>query len=1028
MVAVYDPEKLEEAEQTSTAIPPSDEVLSHAEKMGQPATTSDVSQSASGTADKGAVSPAATSHADKALTGAAKLGGAWSLARIYSTTLGNKKKKAGAGALITTILVFLTLTLTSGPFQFIHFAQLLQQFHLAGQENASDDRVSKLYRFIKSGGRANETRVGAIGSRMAKSIETQFNKAGFKPVYDGVGDSMTKVVVDRTSPESPFKGLNDADLERLFASEGVAYKKVPGSYELPMKTGIFERNGPTLKFLLKSTGSYKFATAIQAHVFGKWAGVTWHPLRAIDAKINDKLSLAEYWRTLREKYAKLIGLGAGPADILTDPRRQAEPVNPCAVPSDPGCTTKAYNDYLAKKAAVDAYNTKIDAYNADQLAQGNDPLKKGLAEVASNEGNAFKYQGRVATTIRNSLGGAGVKNSFLATAALCLINSMNNIYEKIKYDRMILPLMRVAWHAITLGNQLMNGTDGDTNQLGAYNQLFYDDKTGESWLNSATMQGELGQPQTTQSKKQSTQIKNLGFINQSSPLKPIIDAANGIIKPITGGTLSDGVGAICSTAGQALTLVATVVIAIASFGSSTFAEEIATALFQGVLFSYATQAAMNIFVALETGTAVNPWETGPNFANSANYGSRLAASSIGISHGGTALSAGDSGALKTAIDNEANREFRSKSLAYKLLSPDDPKSVFAKVLDSQAPTVYGNVTKISHSFLGLGKIFSVIPNLFAPKAHAATATGYNYGFPEYGFSINDLNDPAVEDPYANAKDVVTRILPANNWPGRIKNCFGVTISQQLLGGSGPDANTMVWTAVNSADIPNPYNLTDVGKQDNYNNKDNNCADTTEDWKKVRFFIFDSTMMDSASCFIEDDAQSCSNVGTSNSASSSGSGGGGSFSCSDTNNGIDQSPGVLRTEDQKYAPLIAAQAPGRSCPGSVTYPNAIPNDPTKEYFASCNDSNVCNIYTDSKGQYIRVKYRNPPLTGDTRFVYLNGTSTPPTTPPTSPGCPTGYTGTPPNCLPPGCGYNNHFRTWPEFGNLFTPKFFYGRIIC
>lgn len=110
-------------------------------------------------------------------------------------------------------------------------------------------------------------------------------------------------------------------------------------------------------------------------------------------------------------------------------------------------------------------------------------------------------------------------------------------------------------------------------------------------------------------------------------------------------------------------------------------------------------------------------------------------------------------------------------------------------------------------------------------------------------------------------------------------------------------------------------------------------------------------------------------------SSSSGGSGGPIDCSSTA-GPDQSPGTLRPEDQKYAPLIAAQAPGRSCPGTPTPPGAIPNDPTKEYFGQCGDSNVCNIYTDSKGQYISVKYRNPPGRGDTRQVYINGSGSAP----------------------------------------------------
>ena len=123
-------------------------------------------------------------------------------------------------------------------------------------------------------------------------------------------------------------------------------------------------------------------------------------------------------------------------------------------------------------------------------------------------------------------------------------------------------------------------------------------------------------------------------------------------------------------------------------------------------------------------------------------------------------------------------------------------------------------------------------------------------------------------------------------------------------------------------------------------------------------------------------------------------GGGPINCSDydgvtfdqVNQGGVMSPDV---PPDQFRQIIADQAPGRSCPDwplpDNLSPTPVPND-GRQYFGLCSDN--CDVYDEgTPNAYIRVKYRDPPVSGSNTIpVYLNrsgGGSTPPPGPPAPP---------------------------------------------
>jgi hypothetical protein len=126
-----------------------------------------------------------------------------------------------------------------------------------------------------------------------------------------------------------------------------------------------------------------------------------------------------------------------------------------------------------------------------------------------------------------------------------------------------------------------------------------------------------------------------------------------------------------------------------------------------------------------------------------------------------------------------------------------------------------------------------------PRAQAASA--YDYGFPEYGFSPDDLDNAATRNPYENADKVLPIIAQNETLRKRSEKCFGITIS--------PDGNIASKEGVPS--------YVDINKDEG--SPAGNCHDKSEAWQRVRMYIFDTQLMEATSCRQGDD-EACSNVG------------------------------------------------------------------------------------------------------------------------------------------------------------------------
>jgi hypothetical protein len=99
-----------------------------------------------------------------------------------------KRKAALGGGIIGTLVSVFGFFFFQGPLQFVHIAQLMEQFHFSSQEDQSDDRFVKLARYIKyrSSGEVEKTRMGVLQNKVADRIETKMNATGIKSSYSSV--------------------------------------------------------------------------------------------------------------------------------------------------------------------------------------------------------------------------------------------------------------------------------------------------------------------------------------------------------------------------------------------------------------------------------------------------------------------------------------------------------------------------------------------------------------------------------------------------------------------------------------------------------------------------------------------------------------------------------------------------------------------------------------------------------------------------------------------------------------------------
>jgi hypothetical protein len=754
--------------------------------------------------------------------------------KIARRLLFSRRQTIFGGGVVGTMIAVLVFLFGSGPLEFVHIAQLMEHAHFSAQQDQSDDRLTKLARYVrfKSSGAVEKTRLGVAQNAIADRVESKLNDTGIESSYSEKFGLWDGYVIDpaklSTTEFKDLKGKSPAEVQQYFKDNFKVDIKttLPNGKALPKGTffadaqdlGYFQ-NGKLTRTMIRASGYSNLTSSISARIMGKRAGISWHPISIAKGK------------GLRAAEEKL----AWKKDRIQSVEEGAEPIS-TADNIDP----KNKNPTTEGKAQAQAEGANSVITDGQQ------------ANASLKNGDAAPFDKQTAN-LKVKLGAGGLA----ATGILCTLKGLDDKSPEIKESQVVLPLVREGGEAMAVGGQVMSGRDIDTTHLGYYKSLLNGkDHTGNStsWIQAESIQAELGN-----TKSGVAPVKTLTTLNNLSPFHflnqdPLVFA----------------LAPVCSTTGQ----IAQVVIGFLGGGIT------------GTLVQLGVSEAVGPAILGEAahwlaGSAIDPNAAGADYGNAINYGSRLAANAQAVSQGGRKLNDSEAATLTAFENSQYEQDFQSHNIAYKLFNPYDGRSAIAKIIDQQSPNVNQEISNVATALFNVSHFFTAISKPFTARAHAAAAS-YDYGFPLYGFGVDEMNDPAVKNPYQNADVVVGSILPAHpeylDWANK---CFGVTI----------DPTSFDITSYGTDKID--PNTPDPTKQNFYTNQDSDCNTSVAyihpgsvqvaasgstavascagnqsdacNKLRVRFYIYDSENAESAACYVgnSDDSstqQACTHVG------------------------------------------------------------------------------------------------------------------------------------------------------------------------
>lgn len=712
------------------------------------------------------------------------------------------RKKAISGGVVGLVIaaIFGGFTVMSGPLQFIHIAQLLKGFHFSTQENASDDRMSKIARYIRYGkDHPEKTRMNRLGNLYADRIEAKFNKAGIESSYSKVGYGDGYIIdpakLATESEITEFRDKSPEEIKKHFKENfDIDLVEREGKFFASSEKLGYFKNRKLLKSMMEIADLDGILGPARARIMTKRSGSTLHPIKKLDRKLLE--SVDARFRKWRQERQQRLDNGDSSATTRQDTEDEDKDGKPDE-PTEESTQAKAETDEII-----------------DEAKKAGEEIKGGSV---TPDGPLAKFR---ASTGLKLAGGASA-----AIGIVCLAKGIADNIDNARYLKVVLPLMRLGMETIAVGNQVMSNQDIDLEKLGFYVRQLYGATTpGEaktSWAAGRSIQAEEGKELTGPDIRGEAKIKDnenvvSQFVNSIPGVGGVCKAANSIIGQAISFSIDVLGGPVSAIAGQG------------------FGLFLAPHLIEGLT---------NWF----TGHPIDLTHiAGADYGNYFNYGARLAANDSYIAAGGVKLSNSQVAALKLKQMESQQEDKAEKSFAQRMFDPYDSDSLVAQIMDRQNPDVGANVANTVRNFANITTLFTApvktFSTLFSGKASAAaSASNYDYGFSLYGFSMDELNNDATKNPFENA-DLTYNILngsKGDEFIKRSKECFGIALSK--------DGNT----------------VKSEGGPPAYSKMPDSCTDTDPEWLRVRFYVFDTQVMESAACYEGDDT-SCSDIGFGNS--------------------------------------------------------------------------------------------------------------------------------------------------------------------
>lgn len=695
-----------------------------------------------------------------------------------------KKNGLYGGGMIGLIIAIVVSMFAAGPLQLVHLSQVLQH-PFSKSESDSSNRLGKMFRYAKSGN-FGETRVGYLGSKVFGSAIDDLNKAGVDIKTNAVGRPV----------ETTF------DTEKLKAN----FPELEGMSQEEVKSFLAEKMN------------------LSADAF-KTRGVT------TGGKVT-----TEYFIDQSNYDLKALRFQAKGTAALLDDGRIATALKGRVLTKFFGLPSLFHPFQRLKE---DKINEIINA-REKAAAQQQEEQDRQTATEPQQEADGAK----AAADIKNQTKGAKLLfTAATAASAACLVRGLSGEIIKVNHDLVVLPSEAKAADAIAIGAQVQAGKDLTQAQAATFGKDL-EDANGRSVWQGRSLQALARNGRSDASLTDLPPDYRQAY-SPKTTVATINGTANKILDYVPGGASLFCSAPVQITIGLAA-LFGTVVAEVGSLGTLTPAVAGAWAADEAstqIITMTALHFMDNFILDKTTYKLAADAFSGPVGGDLLAYGARAAANTAAIASGGISLANNTT----TIVSSQDQQQYQNMSIAKKLLDPYDSRSTVASLIDNVSTSPLQNLSKMGSIFTSFGSLFGHSFSAILPKAAAAN-TPYNWGFPQYGIPDSLLNDPNLDDPYANA-DAVAKLLDGSNGPtfkSRALSCFGVKITSVT-----DDAGKPIWDVL-------PQNEVNPASSD-YTSPSANCNDTSEAWHRIMMFVFDTTTMKAAACY-ENDEQPCTDLG------------------------------------------------------------------------------------------------------------------------------------------------------------------------
>ncbi len=676
------------------------------------------------------------------------------------------------GGLLPLVGGFITL-----PYQLTHLSSLLQQFHFSINEDIGESRTTRLIRYIKDPNNPEKRRLGIVGNKIANRVEAKMSRLGYDLKYSA-GGFLEAVEIDLKKHPNNVADLEGSDGVRRVADtpDGKA------RFEFGSGEG-FDRPGRKTGFktVFRKAGYGKLA-GLQSRVMIRKGGISLRPMGLLSRGTKDDLATRRRaWKDRRNE-RRVSGVQDQPAIRVAETDENGVPRDPADIEAE---RARAQEGLDAQKAAV----------------QGETPEQR----IKSTRSKLLKG-GAVGGLL--GIGGAGL---------LCTIIQLDEQADKLKWDNRALPILRMSADLIAAGDQVKSGQGFTAEEVGLWTQDLteiatlvrgVDENTGEEVveelgpvMNARGLRASLGLPGGAEAQSSSKYSK------RNDLLKQIKESIDFIPDPVCDVATNPWFG---------------LAVTIATLGSATLWD----AGIEGAMFA-AGALWIDDIVRIAAGVEVNPEAVGAALGNIAVDGARLFANGSAIAFGGRVLSGTETLINDARRDEIIAFENSQKSAWERYLSFNNPRSMVSMASMRMPQGYAASIVDVFTS------PFKSAAGIFSPAYAVET---YDYGFPQFGFSYGEIEDPTYENPYENMQKLEEMpgidIDELHETIGR--DCFDLDIQENPSGG--------VFNATS-----NTHYFGDDGlimrctkARDELNND--------EAFNRYRFYLLDTSMITTLACY------------------------------------------------------------------------------------------------------------------------------------------------------------------------------------